>query len=185
MNIADNRIIDLYFMRSEDAITETEKTYGKYCAKIALEILKNEKDTEECLNDTWLSAWNSIPPERPAKLGAFLARITRNKAIDMYDKRRAEKRSLHMEVLLDEFSYCAPEGNSDCVDEIVFKDVFNDFLSNLEKDMRIIFLRRYFYGCSIKEIARGMNISDSNVKVSLHRARLKLKVKLQAEGITI
>ncbi len=185
MNNTDSRIIGLYFMRDENAIRESEKKYGKYCAKIAIDILKDADDADECLANTWLTAWNTIPPEKPLKLGAFLARIARNKALDMYSFKRAKKRSVKMEAILDEFSDCAPEGDADFVEEIAFREVFNDFLSKLEKDTRIIFLRRYFYGLSIREIARGMKMSESNVKVSLHRTRQKLRIKLQTEGIMI
>lgn len=181
----DLKIIDLYWERSESAIEETQKKYGRYCHSIAYHILYSDSDADECVNDTYLHAWNAMPPQRPAKLQLFLGRITRNLALNRYEYNHAQKRSVQTETILDEFWECIPNNETHIEDDVVLKDVLNRFLASLDKQTRIIFMRRYWYLCSIKEIAEGMYLTESNVKVTLHRTRNKFKAWLEKEGIVI
>lgn len=182
----DKMIVELYFERSEAAIEETRKKYGKYCHKIAYNILFSDPDAEECVNDTYLRAWFAMPPQRPNRLSAFLAKITRNLALDRYFAAKAQKRALYAETPLDELSECLPdETQGDPADEIVLRDALNEFLASLPAQTRIIFMRRYFYFCSVKEIAAGLSLTESNVKVILHRTREGLRQYLSTKGILI
>ena len=183
----DSKIIELYWSRSEQAIAETESKYGKYCHRIAFNILYSEEDAEECVNDTYLRAWEAMPPHRPQILSSFLGKITRNLSLDRYDALRAKKRSSNTELALDEIGECIPDAYSDMPisEEIVLKDAINGFLRALPTRTRVIFLRRYFYLCSISDIAEGLEMSESNVKVTLSRTRAKFKAYLEKEGIVI
>lgn len=183
----DSKIVDLYWERSENAINETQKKYGRYCHSIAYHVLYNEQDTEECVNDTYVAAWNAIPPKRPAHFQQFLGKIARNIALDRYDYNSAAKRSCETEVVLDEFWECVPDSRTEvsAADELALKEIVNRFLASLGKRTRIVFMRRYWYMCSVKEIAGGMRMSESNVKVTLHRTREKFRACLEKEGIFI
>lgn len=182
----DNRIVDLYFERSETAISETSQKYGKYCHCIAYNILNSELDAEECVNDTYLRAWDAIPPARPRLLKSFLGRITRNLALDRYDREHAVKRGGECEIALDELGECIPESDGrEMSDELAMKESINRFLASLPKQTRIIFIRRYWYLISVADIASGMGLSVSNVKVILMRTRKKFKEHLEKEGISI
>ncbi len=184
--VEDERIVDLYFERSETAITETEHKYGRYCHYIAYNILSSDLDAEECVNDTYLRAWESIPPQRPKLLKSFLGKITRNLALDRYDRDHAEKRGGGMELALEEIGECVPEGDGrEMSDEISLKETLDRFLASLPKQTRIIFMRRYWYLCPISNIARDLGLSVSNVKVILMRTRKKLREHLEKEGISI
>ena len=183
----DKQIIDLYFERNEQAILHTQEKYGKYLESITHNILKSVEDSEECVNDTYIKAWDTMPPHRPERLSAFLGRITRNISLDRYDKLRAQKRSGCTELALDELLECVPDTYSDMPisDEIALRDAINGFLSSLPTRTRVIFMRRYFYMCSVSDIAQNLNMSESNVKVTLLRARQKFKERLEKEGIVI
>jgi len=183
----DREIVALYFSRSENAIKETEIKYGKYCYAIAYNILYSKEDSEECVNDTYLRAWNSMPPQNPSRLSAFLGRITRNLALDRYDYNNAEKRSGEISLALKEMSEAVPsEKRLDSVlDEIVLSDAVNSFLAALPKRTRKIFMRRYWYLSPIKEIAKDFSMSESNVRVTLLRTREKFRLHLEKEGIQI
>lgn len=182
----DSRILELYWERSEEAITETQTKYGRYCHRIAKNILNSDEDAEECVNDTYVRAWNCMPPERPNKLGTFLGRITRNLALDRYDARRAHKRNGNMELALDELGECISDGADMPVsDEIVLKNAIDGFLEGLGRTARIVFMRRYWYLCSVSDIARSLGMSESNVKVTLMRTRRKFAEHLAKEGISI
>ena len=182
----DNRIVELYFERSEAAISETQKKYGKYCNYIAYNILNSQLDAEECVNDTYLRAWESIPPERPSVLKSFLGKITRNLALDRYDKAHALKRGGNAELALDEIGECIPsEDGREMSDEIALRDAINGFLATLPKQTRIIFMRRYWYLSPVKHIAGDLGLSMSSVKVTLMRTRKKFKEYLEKEGISI
>lgn len=178
----DSKIIELYFERSESAISETQNKYGSYCRSIAYNILHSNEDTEECVSDTYIKAWNSMPPTHPNNLSAFLGRITRNTALNMYAKSRTQKRSAQTESLFDEFGDCLSSGSS-IPDEIVLKDAINGFLASLPKKTRIVFMRRYWYCDSVAYIAKLCNISENNVKALLMRTRNKFKEYLGKEGI--
>lgn len=183
----DERIVELYFERSETAISETQKKYGKYCHCIAYNILSSDLDAEECVNDTYLRAWESIPPQRPRLLKSFLGRITRNLSLDRYDRDHAIKRGGNTELVFEEIGECVPsaEDGRDMSDELALKESINRFLESLPKQTRIIFVRRYWYLSPIDNIARGLGLSVSNVKVILMRTRKKFKDYLEKEGISI
>ena len=184
----DKQIVELYWARSERAIAETDSKYGKLCHRIAFHILTDSQDSEECVNDTYLKVWSVIPPQRPVKLAAFLAKITRNLALNRYEKSTAEKRGGgEVNLALDELSECIPDPNSveNQIDNRLLVDKLNEFLEGLQPDARRIFLRRYWEVCSIREIAELYSISESKVKVSLFRTRGKLRSFLEQEGIAL
>lgn len=182
---SDNEIIGLYMQRDERAITETAEKYGAYCNKIAYNILNDRFESEECVNDTYLRTWNSIPPTMPQILSAFLAKITRNLALDRYKTRKAQKRD-GPEISLDELSECL--GGRDISDEIEISalgEAISRFLLTENEICRRIFVHRYFYQESIAGIAKFFRISESKVKTSLHRTRLRLAKFLGEEGFYI
>lgn len=183
----DNKIVTLYWERSEEAIAVTQEKYGKYCYSIAFSILNSEQDSEECVNDTYNNAWNAMPPHRPSRLSTFLGKITRNIALNRYYHNRALKRSSNIEIALDELEEVLAKDNEfdSVAEETVLKDIINRFLASLSKDNRIIFVRRYWYLDSIKDISVRCGISESNVKAKLLRTRNKFKVFLESEGIHI
>ena len=181
----DSKIIDLYFERSQSAISETQKKYGRYCHTVAYNVLYSDEDAEECVNDTYLKAWQSIPPHRPTLLSSFLGRITRNLALDRYDQRTAQKRGGTTELVLEEISECIPDTSGEDGSDEALKNAINKFLASLPKRTRIIFMQRYWYFRSVKEIARSLSIGESRVKVTLLRTRQKFKEHLQKEGIEI
>ena len=189
----DNQIVDLYFSRDERAITESETKYGGFCTRIAMNILDNRQDAEECVNDTYLHAWQAIPPTRPQKLGAFLAKITRNLSIDRFKAQKAAKRgdSLFFSSL-DELNECIPSGSTGFgsgFDEETearrIGECINRFLRKQSGEMQDVFICRYFYSDSIGEIARRFGLSESKIKSMLHRARQKLRKHLESEGIRL
>lgn len=184
----DKHIIDLFWSRSETAIEETDRKYGKLCHRIAFNILANIQDSEECVSDTYQKAWYSIPPKRPAKLSAFLCSITRNLALNRYEKNTAEKRGGgEVPLALEELAECIPDPNSveQIVDSRILADKLNLFLESLPVESRQIFMRRYWEMCSVREIAKIYSISESKVKVSLFRTREKLRFFLEQEEISL
>ena len=181
----DEKIVALYWERNENAIRETETKYGKYCYTIAYNILQSHEDSEECVNDTWSGAWNTIPPQKPTKLQGFLARITRNIAIDRYRHDSAQKRSAEVESAIEEYWECIPNGDAPIDDELALKEAINGFLATLDTRTRVIFMRRYWYSMSVKDIADGMRLSESHVNVILHRTRSKFKDYLTKKGLFI
>ena len=184
----DNQIVDLYWARSEKAISETANKYGHYCYYIANNILHNKEDSEECVNDTYLNAWNAMPDQRPNKLPAFLGRITRNLSLQRLEKYTAEKRGAgQVPLALDELQDCIPEtDNTDhIVDDLMLADLLNRFLASLTAEKRIIFMRRYWYFSPVAEIASDLAVSESKVKMSLLRSRNELKLLLMKEGIEL
>ena len=183
----ETRIVELYFERSETAISETQKKYGKYCNYIAYSILSSHLDAAECENDTYLRAWESIPPQKPQFLKSFLGKITRNLALDRYDKTSALKRGRNVELALEEIGECIPsfEDGREMSDEMMLKEAINGFLESLPTQTRIIFMRRYWYLSPVKNIAGDLGLSVSNVKVLLMRTRKKFKEHLEREGISI
>lgn len=181
----DEAIVKLYFERNEWAISETQNKYGRYCHSIANNILHSDEDAEECVNDTYCKAWDSIPPEKPRLLAAFLGRITRNLAINRYLYNRAEKRDKSVETALDELEDIIPSGDNDPSDGIALRDAINGFLARLPKNSRIIFVQRYWYMLSVKEIAEGHKLTEGNVRVILLRTREKFREYLEKEGITV
>lgn len=184
----DTDIIDLYWARKEQAITESEKSYGRYCHSIAFRVLHDKEDADECVNDTWLRAWNAIPPKRPGRLELFLGTITRNLALDKWKRNNAMKRgSGEMEVALEELVECLPAGSTteDVVVAAELEKAINRFLHTLpEKDCNV-FLRRYWYVEEYADIAKRYDMKLNTVKTSLFRTREKLKTFLEKEGIVL
>ena len=181
----DNKIIELYFARNEDAISQTSYKYGHYCRTIAINILASEEDSQECLNDTYLQAWNSIPPTRPNSLRAFLGKITRNIALNLLEKKKAQKRGNgEVALILSELSECTGSLDS-FTDELALSEIINKFLAALPEQSRKFFVGRYFYARSIREIARMYKVSENKVTVSLFRTREKLRTSLTKEEIDI
>ena len=184
----DTEILDLYWARSEAAITETQKSYGNYCFSIAFHILHAKEDSEECVNDTWLRAWNAIPPSRPARLELFLGTITRNLSFDRWKQKNAKKRGNgEMETALDELEECIPDRNrtEEIVEERELQRYINQFLGTLRENERNIFLRRYWYAEEYNEIAKRYSLNLNTVKTTLFRVRRKLKDYLEKEGVAI
>ena len=184
----DNDIILLYFDRNERAITETDLKYGRYCRKIAWNILENHEDSEECVNDAWMDTWNAIPPEHPFSLKAFVGRLTRNRALNRYDWNHAARRgSGETALCLDELADCV-SGADDLTEKEDMEHLvtcINQFLSSIKKEQRIMFVQRYWYECSIEEIAKNIGAGESKVKVTLSRLRKKLKEYLEKEGVIL
>ena len=185
--VEDVRIVELYWERSETAIEETQKKYGRYCYHIAYNILRSNEDSEECVNDTYLKAWSSMPPHKPEKLSGFLGKIVRNVALDRYDKKMAAKRSSGVELALDELAECVADTDAEAwnADEERLRTVINGFLASLGKRDRMIFIRRYWYISSISQIATEFGADEGNIKVILHRTRKKFREYLVMEGIEI
>ena len=184
----DHAIIDLYFQRSETAIAESDRKYGRYCGSVAFRILKNAEDSEECVSDTWLRAWNAMPPARPQILKAFFGKITRNLSLNRLEKETADKRGGgEHHVLLDELAECiADAGASEwSADRAVITEVLNRFLAALPEENRIIFVRRYWYMETVPEIAAAFASKESRIKMMLLRARKELAKQLKEEGIEV
>ena len=178
-------IVELFWERSENAIRETQTKYGRYCRHIAYNVLRSNQDADEIENDTYLRVWESIPPRRPDNFRAFLGRVCRNLALDRYDYNRASKRSDSTESVLLELNDCIPDISEALSDEYILREALNGFLATLPSRTRIIFMRRYFYLCSVKDIAHSLDMSESNVKVILLRTRNRLKSYLEKEGVYI
>ncbi len=181
----DQKIIELYWQRSEDAIEKTQKKYGRYCYAIAYRVLYIHEDAEECVNDTYLRAWQAMPPQKPTHLRAFLGKITRNLALNRYEYIRAEKRAEIVHTIGEEFWECVPSEETSIEDELVLRELINGFLSSLTQDQRVVFVQRYFYLCPIKEIAKDRGMTENHVKVMLLRLRERFRAYWEKEGRTI
>lgn len=182
----DSQIIDLYFSRSEEAIGETAIKYGGYCHSIAMNILENEEDAQESVNDTWLSAWNSIPPERPNIFSAFLGRITRNLSLDAWRRRQAFKRGGgRVQLALEELRDCV-SGQESLENSAIRRETLRSiqhFLDGLSPTERSVFVCRYWYLDSSKEIAERSGFSQGKVRSMLRRVRSRLDAYLEKEGL--
>lgn len=184
--MTDEKILDFYWARSESAIAETEKKYGCYCYSIAYHILSDHQDSEECVSDTYLHAWNSIPPKRPNRLSVYLGKLTRNLSINRLQKETAKKRGGgQIEIALDELIECIPNVQDSITEKVVFTDALNCFLDDLSPETRKIFLLRYWLFASVKEIAQSLGISESKVKQVLMRTRDRFRKHLEKEGIDL
>ena len=183
----DAEIIELYFARSEDAVGETARKYGAYCRRIARNILWRREDAEECVNDTYLAAWNAMPPERPSCLRAFLGRITRNLSIARYRREREQKRFFTAEALLSELDECLPGGSdpAEALDEKLLTAAIADWLAALPADDRAFFLRRYWYGDALKTLAAECGVGENRLAQRMRRLRLSLKDVLEKEGVDL
>ena len=179
----DQKIVDLYWARDEDAILHTQRKYGGSCLTIANNILNNSQDAEECVNDSYLKVWNLIPPERPRSLFAFLSRIVRNISLDRYRFNRADKRSRHADVMFSELEECISDESLADVSEEGVVDALNRFLVTLDQETRLLFVRRYWYMDSNQTLAKTFSLSENVIRQRLFRAREKLKEFLEKEGI--
>ncbi len=185
--LEDSKIIELFFARSEQAIIELSKKYEMICKKIAKNILNNMLDAEECVNDAYLGMWNTIPPQNPNPLLAYVSRIVRNIAIAKYHSNTAIKRNSFYDIALDELESCLASSSS-VEDELTAKELtimLNCFLDTLEREKRVMFVRRYWYADSIPEIAERFHISNNYVSVCFSRIRGELKKYLEKEGVII
>lgn len=184
----DSEIIELYFNRAENAIAETKCKYGSYLAALSNNILQNKFDAEECVNDTYLHAWRSIPPQKPKCFRAFLGSITRNLSLDCYKKRNAQRRvGENFSLLLSELEDCVPSSENvenEFEDGEIAKWI-STFIRNQSELNRAFFLRRYWYCDSIKKISKNFGVSEGSVKSSLFRLRNSLKAYLEKEGIKL
>lgn len=181
----DQEIVALYFARSEAAVEETATKYGKYCYSIAYGILDNHEDSEESVNDTYVDAWNCIPPYHPSVLSTFLGKITRRISIDKWRKRNATKRGGgQMPLILEELQECIADDAyvEKVMDQKLLSSVINDFIKSLPATDRQVFLRRYWYMDSIVVICKEFGFSESKVKSMLYRTREKLRLRLKEEG---
>ena len=182
----DTEIVELYWQRSERAVEESDRKYGAYCRTVAYNILENSEDAAECVNDTWLSAWNAMPDKRPSRLGAFLARITRNGAIGKaLERSRLKRGGGQIPLALDELEECLP-GGCDPEKELQRKELeeaLRRFVHALPRDEKRVFLARYWYLTPVAEIAEKLGFSQSKTAGMLHRPRKKLQRMLQEEGL--
>lgn len=183
----DSRIIELFWERAEDAISETDRKYGKYCYAIAYNILHSDPDSEECVNDTYLRAWETMPPQKPNALSAYLGRITRNLALNRISYKAREKRAEGYVAVLDEVSEMLPDASTmpEGADDVALREAINSFLRSLDANTRIIFVRRYWYDSAISEIAADYSIPVGTVKSTLSRTRKRFRDHLEKEGICI
>ena len=171
--LTDAEIIDLYFSRDEAALEHTAKNYGAYCTSVAMNILNDPSDAEECVNDTYLRAWNSIPPQRPTVLRLFLGKITRNLAIDKYRANKSRRREF--EVALEEIAEILPAREEDDGNLLV---LLTDFLSTLPDEERDLFVLRYYHGHSVARLAKAFRVRPNSLSARLYRTREKLRAYL-------
>ncbi len=182
----DEAIIALYFQRDEEAIRQTDAAHGKKLHNLSLSIVKSAQDASECVNDTYLKAWQTIPPQKPNYLFAYLAKICRFLSFGRLDYLHAGKRSADFVTLTEEMQQCIPDNRASWAPEqAVLTQILNRFLSGLSPKSRVIFLRRYWYADSIAQIAVRCHMSQSAVKTQLHRTREKLRTFLEQEGIAV
>ena len=185
--MSDQEIIDLYWAREEQAVTETDHKYGALCRHVSFNLLGNDEDAEECVNDVWLTAWNSMPDERPRALRAWLLRVVRNISIDRYRRDHSGKRHAETEVLLSELEECIPSGK-DIETELERKEigkVIDCWLRTLDPFDRRLFLLRYFDGAALKSIAEEYGLNAGKLAKRMYRLRLRLKEVMEQEGIFV
>jgi len=185
--MTDIQIVDLYWNRDENAIAQSDLKYGSYCRKIAYNILCNIEDTNECVNDTWFRTWENIPPQRPDSLSAFFGRIIRNLSISRYRTNHAKKRYDGITTLLSELEDCIPSKSSTekTVELKLLTEIIEKWLTNLSKDDRALFLRRYWYGDAVKNLAKECGTSENQMAKRMYRLRNDLKAVLEQEGIDV
>ena len=181
---ADSDVIDLLFARSEKGLVLLRNRYGKLCRRIAMNLLGNRQDAEECENDVYLAVWNTIPPNRPVSLSAYVGKITRNIAVDAIRKRTAKGRQCEGTVLIDELAECLPDTDTpDLVDDLTLREALQSFFDSLSEEDRAIMVRRYYDGEPTEAIAKELGLKHSTVRVRLHRLRERLRAHLEDQGI--
>ena len=186
--MTDNQIVALFWERSETAIQETANVYGRYFHSIAYGILGSDEDAEEIVNDTYMKAWNNIPPQRPVHLKAFLARITRQLSLNRLEQNVAQKRGAgQYHLVLEELEECISDGGEGeaMPESVALEQSLNQFLRSLPADARRMFIRRYWHMQPVLQIAKELSVSESRVKVTLMRTRQKLKKYLISEGFCV
>ncbi len=184
----DTQIIDLYFARDERAIEETDAKYGRFCLTLAKSILTLPSDAEECVSDTYLHAWNAMPPERPRLLKGWLGRVVRNLSLDRWRRSHAAKRYAGMDVLLSELDDCVPDHNADparAAEAAELTEIISRWLRALPAAERNLFLLRYWYGLAPKELAARYGTGAGQITKRLYTLRQKLKAHLEAEGVIL
>lgn len=184
----DQEIIALYWRREEGAIQATAEKYGRYCRAIAKNILGAEEDAEECVNDTYLSAWNTMPPQRPQRLPAFLGKLTRNLAFNRYKRDRAQKRGGgELPLVLDELDECLSDGQGveEALDRKELTAAIDRFLRALPEEKRVLFIRRYWYAQPVKEIALSLGMLPVSAAKALERIRAQLRTYLLERGFVL
>ena len=182
----DKRIVELFFARAETAISEAAKKYGRYCRYIALRLLGDERDAEEVENDTYLRLWNSIPPQNPDPLKPYIGAVARNIALNKLEARGAQKRGGEALLVLEELSECLSDpAGEEMGESFALREALNSFLASLDEKTRIVFMQRYFYTCSVREIAAARGLKESAVTMILFRARQKLREHLHKEGFDL
>ena len=183
----DFQIIKLYWSRDEDAVRETAQKYGKLLGHISYQILSNYEDSEECVNDTYGRAWDSMPPQNPSNLAAYLGRITRNLSINRWHQNHAKKRDSGASVLLSELSDCIFAGQTpeEAIEGSILTEVIVRWLEALPKEDRVLFVRRYWYCDNLETLAREYLTTANKLAGRLFRMRVKLREALEQEGVTI
>ncbi|MBR6681339.1 MAG: sigma-70 family RNA polymerase sigma factor [Clostridia bacterium] len=176
----DERIIELFFERSEQAIKELDNKYGRVCHKVSYNILNDRQDAEECVNDAYLGAWNAIPPAKPDRLLAFICRIVRNVSLKRYERNTAAKRNSRYDVALQELEDCLASATTveKEIEERELTEIIESFLGSLSKENRVIFLRRYWFSDTYADIAKQVGLTEKNVSVRLTRIRKELRAYL-------
>lgn len=181
----DIQIIELYWQRNEQAIAETAKKHGAFCHSIAKNILSIEEDAEECVNDTYHQAWNAIPPQRPVKFRAWLGKVVRNIALNLWNKNHTQKRYSDMTALLSELEDCIPSPKTleQEIEEKELTEIIDCWLRSIDREDQILFVRRYWNGIALKELAKEQSVSPGKLAQRMYRLRLNLKVTLEKEGV--
>ena len=185
--IDDEKIIELFFERSEQAIRELDIKYGKICNNLSYNIVNSRQDAEECVNDAYLGAWNAIPPARPNPLLSYIVKIVRNISLKIYWRKEAAKRSSHYTIALEEIEACIADQKT-VEDEIEARElarIIEDFLDTLTVENRVIFMRRYWFSDSYKDIAELVGLSEKNISVRLTRIRQKMKEYLAEREVFV
>lgn len=183
----DTAIIELYWARNQDALTQTDRKYGPMCRTLAFNILSDRQDSEECVNDTWHRAWNTMPPQRPDSLRAYLGRIVRNLSISRLRQRTAQKRGGGLNIMLSELEDCLPASGS-VEDKLETKELaaaISRWLRTREPDDRVLFVRRYWYGEPCHELAREWNLLPNQMAKRMLKLRRSLKQSLEQEGFDV
>lgn len=182
----DSTIIDRLFARSEEGLALLQTHYGKLCHRIALNLLGSREDAEECVNDTYLAVWNTIPPNRPASLIAYVGKVTRNIAVSCLRKRGTRGRRCEGVVLLDELAECLPDTDTpDPADDLTLREALQSFFDSLSEEDRAIMVRRYYDGEPTEAIAVSLGLRHGTVRVRLHRLRERLRAHLEERGVEV
>lgn len=185
--IEDSKIIELFFNRSEQAIRELDSKYGKVCRKLSNNIVNNSEDAEECVNDAYLGAWNAIPPANPNPLLTYILKIVRNISLNSYYKKEADKRKGSYTIAMEEIEECMADSKTidSEIETAELSRTIEDFLETLTEQNRVIFMRRYWFSDSCKDISVLVGLTEKNVSVRLTRIRLKLKQYLMEREVFI